>query len=72
MRTLGKMIAIALQRLRLARIERQVRQTEDFLAREQELHAEQMLWLRTRLAQLRDERTLAAGEAHEYRSGALQ
>lgn len=62
----------ALRRLRLARLDRRIRQTEGFLAREQELHAEQMLWLRTQLQQLRDARTMAAGEGHLYSSGALQ
>lgn len=62
----------ALRRLHLARLDRRIRQTEDFLAREQELHSEQMLWLRTQLQQLQDARAMASGEGHLYSSGALQ
>ena len=62
----------AFRRARLARIERRIRQTEAFLARELDMHAEQMLWLRAELQRLRELRIVQAGEARCYTSGALQ
>ena len=76
MRALHKLMAAgreALQRVRLARTTRKIRQVENFLAREQDMHAEQMLFLRGELQRLRDRRLVLSGEAGQYtQSGAWQ
>ena len=62
----------ALQRQRVARTERRIRQAEEFLLREKELHLEQMTWLRAELRRLHEQRIAQAGEADQYASGALR